>query len=124
MSLDHLASLLYAQDPVPGISWDQLPSGAKDIFVARIDGGLSSVCRDATNKWGQQAQEDVAIGELGELLTMFGRRAQGRDTPEQWIDELVDCRIMIEQLAHLHGYDAFEKRLAEKIVKLRARVDK
>ena len=30
----------------------------------------------------------MLIGEMGELLTLFGRRAQWRDSREQWISEI------------------------------------
>lgn len=85
---------------------------------------FDKVCSEATRVWGVEAQEAVAIGELGELLTMFGRRAQKRDTPEQWIDEIADVTMMINQLAIIHGKAAVEARLQVKIEKLRGRLAK
>ena len=45
----------------------------------------------ALKTWGDYEQYQMLIGELGELLTLFGRRVQGRDTPEEWITEIADC---------------------------------
>lgn len=80
---------------------------------------FDKVCAEATRVWGVEAQEAVAIGEIGELLTMFGRRARKRDTPEQWVDEIADVLMMASQLAVIHGKGAVEARLQIKIEKLR-----
>jgi NTP pyrophosphatase (non-canonical NTP hydrolase) len=88
-----------------------------------FDQELDKICELATKTWGQQTQEQVAIGELGELLTMFGRRAQNRDTKEAWIDEIADCLIMLRQLALLHGSKEVDERIAKKISKLKVRLE-
>ena len=85
---------------------------------------IDNVCNKATRIWGHQAQEAMVVGEIGELLTMFGRRAQGRDSPEAWVDEIADSIMMLHQLAIIHGKDAVEKRVAEKLTKLKARLAK
>ena len=90
----------------------------------KLPSNFDLICAEATRLWGTEAQEAVAIGEIGELLTMFGRRAQKRDTPEQWVDEIADVLMMANQLAIIHGKDAVEERLAQKVEKLRFRLAK
>lgn len=85
---------------------------------------LDAICLRAIRKYGIPSQEAVALGELGELIALFGKRAQGRDTPEQWVDEVVDGLIMLTQLAHIHGKDAVEARMRIKLLKLSERIDK
>lgn len=83
---------------------------------------LNTLCDEALSVWGREAQEAVAIGEIGELLTLFGKRAQRRDKPEQWIDEIADVTIILRQLAFLHGVDAVEARIQQKLKRLEARL--
>jgi len=90
----------------------------------KLPDSLDDICARAVSVKGHKSQEMAFIGELGELLTLFGRRNSGRDTPEQWIDEITDGVIMIHQLAHMHGMRAVEKRLAEKCLILGDRVTK
>lgn len=90
----------------------------------KLPSDFDKVCAEATRVWGVEAQEAVAVGELGELLTMFGRRAQKRDTPEQWVDEIADVLLMTSQLALIHGKAAVESRLQVKVEKLRGRLAK
>ena len=77
----------------------------------KLPDNLDAVCIAATQTWGHAEQEAVAIGELGELLTLFGRRKQKRDSPEQWRDEIADGIIMMRQMAHMHGVDAVDESL-------------
>ena len=53
----------------------------------------------AIEKWGAATQEQMAIGEIGELLALYGRRVQNRDDAMEWIDEIADVTIMLRQLA-------------------------
>lgn len=85
---------------------------------------LDAICLRAIRKYGIPSQEAVALGELGELIALFGKRAQGRDTPEQWVDEIVDGLIMLTQLAHIHGKEAVESRMQVKLAKLNERIAK
>lgn len=88
----------------------------------KLPADFDDVCKQATAVWGAAAQEAVAIGEIGELLTLWGKRQQKRSTTADWVDEISDCVIMIEQLARIHGIDAVEARIAEKIPKLKLRL--
>ena len=59
----------------------------------------------ATKTWGTEKQTSVCIGEIGELLTLFGRDAQGRTTKEDWCSEIADVIICAWQLSRLAGID-------------------
>lgn len=78
----------------------------------------------ALSTWGHDSQEQMFIGEIGELLTMFGRRAQNRDTYDKWIDELADCAIMLEQMIRLRSTDDVAQRIDEKMERLKSRLSK
>ena len=88
----------------------------------KLPSDIDDVCLKATEVWGQDAQEAVCIGELGEFLTLFGRRAQDRDTHAQWIDEIADIIIMAHQMANIHDREAVETRIAQKLARLKDRL--
>jgi hypothetical protein len=77
-----------------------------------------STLLDAIVTYGQQEQEMMAVGEIGEFLTVFGRRAQGRLTVEEMIDEIADVTIMMRQMAHINGLRAVEDRIRFKVERL------
>lgn len=83
----------------------------------------SAVLDDALKTWGLEEQKAMAIGEIGEFLLLFGRVAQGRDTPEEWHSEIADVQIMMEQMAKIHGYEAVAKCKAEKMERLAKRLN-
>jgi len=85
---------------------------------------LDAICLKAIRKYGIPSQEAVALGELGELIALFGKRAQGRDNSDMWVDEIVDGLIMLTQLAHIHGKERVEARMRVKLVKLAGMIDK
>jgi NTP pyrophosphatase (non-canonical NTP hydrolase) len=78
----------------------------------------------ATKIWGSQAQFDMAIGEIGELLSLVGRHAQGRATTEEWVSEISDVLIMVTQLALLFGKEDVEKRVSQKMSRLESIIEK
>ena len=80
------------------------------------------ILRSAIALWGEKSQFDLAVGEIGELLTLFGRRAQGRDTKDQWVSEIADVLIMMSQLALIVGPEEVEAEMARKLARLEQRV--
>ena len=76
------------------------------------------ILEQAIVHYGKTAQLAVAIGEIGELLTVIGRDAQGRATEEDWIDEIADVTIMLRQLAIMIGVEETEARVEAKIARL------
>lgn len=119
----------FQDSPRCHVDWQCVGSDRADKTNVRFEsvGGLNKplddVCRAALAKWGRDSQEDVVIGELGELLALFGKRAQGRAKHVQWIDEIADCLIMLRQLAHIHGVDAVDELINVKLEALRRRID-
>lgn len=76
----------------------------------------------ALDKFGYATQMQMAIGEVGELLTLFGRSVQGRDSFESWIDEIADVTIMMRQLALMKGAYLVDCRIEEKMNRLRGKL--
>ena len=72
--------------------------------------------------WGEDTQRAMAVGELGELLALFGREAQGRATDDAWIDEIADATIMLRQLALMHGAAKVDQRISLKLAALQAKI--
>lgn len=83
---------------------------------------LDAICKKAVKAFGKESQEDMVVGEIGELLTMFGRRSQGRDSPEAWIDEIADVTIMMRQMAHIYGIENVDARIDEKLKRLSSKM--
>lgn len=84
--------------------------------------GQHDVLQSAIRMWGENAQEAMLVGEVGELLTMFGRRSQGRDTPEDWVSEIADVIIMLEQLAKMRGYAEVKVEVDRKMSRLEDKI--
>lgn len=57
-----------------------------------------SVYRAALRAWGQDAQVNKFVEELGEFLVEFSRMRNGGDNKEAFAEELADLTIMLEQL--------------------------
>lgn len=81
------------------------------------------ILQKALDVWGEHTQYSMAVGELGELLTLYGRRVQGRDVEEDWISEIADVIIILEQLARMHGYDKVCQKIEYKMERLSNRLD-
>ena len=73
----------------------------------------------AITRWGIGAQKEMAYEEIGELITALARDSRGRVTTEELITELADVTVMCEQMAFILGFDAYEKELDRKLVRLR-----
>lgn len=85
---------------------------------------IKNIFTDAITTWGENSQIAMVIGEIGELLTEFGRSVQGRDSKEKWVDEISDVIIMMSQFAYIKGSDDVKKRISEKLPKLKDRIEK
>ena len=75
------------------------------------------------NKNGPEHQVKVAIGEIGEFLTLYGRSGSGRDTLEEWVDEIADLLITANQMAVLAGIPSVLTRINHKLGKLEKRLE-
>lgn len=76
----------------------------------------------AVEKWGIEAQADMAEEECAEFIAASKHHRRGKVPVEEVIDELADIRIMYEQLALFFGEDIVEARVKEKMNRLEERI--
>lgn len=74
--------------------------------------------QNALDTWGERDQKAMAIGEVGEYLSLVGRQAQNRASNEDWISEIADVIIMMEQMAKLYGYNKVQEMVDYKMHRL------
>lgn len=84
---------------------------------------IKNLFTECSKIWGQEAQIQMVIGEIGELLSEFGKEVQGRSSMEKWVDEISDCIIMLNQFALIKNEKAIKNRIVEKIIKLENRLE-
>lgn len=77
----------------------------------------------AVATWGEYDQECMAVGECGEFIALQGRKVQGRATPEDWVSEIADVMITMEQMAKIHGYDTVKAMVKYKMERLRKKLE-
>ena len=73
--------------------------------------------------YGREFNYRMTIGEMGELLSLFGKQAQGRATHEEWIDEVADVTIMMLCMTEIIGPDQVRKRINFKLKRQMNRMD-
>lgn len=74
-------------------------------------------------KWGELPQINMVYEEAGELVTALARYLRGREDANGVITELADVSIMIEQMATMFGYEAYENEKDRKLERLKTRLD-
>ena len=79
--------------------------------------------RAAVETWGIDAQADMAEEEAAEFIAASKHYARGKADVDELIDELADIRIMQEQLAEFIGRERVERRIQEKMDRLRERLN-
>lgn len=77
----------------------------------------------ALNDWGVRPQTMMVMEETGEMLESIGKYDRGRATESDVITELVDVWIIMEQMATLFGWDAFQEEKERKLQRLKERLD-
>ena len=75
--------------------------------------------RDAIETWGIDAQADIAEEEAAEFIAASKHYARGKIDADELVDELADIRIMQEQLTKFIGRERVERRVQEKMDRLR-----
>lgn len=78
-----------------------------------------SLFNRAIEKWGIEAQKNMAFEELGELIVALAQDRRGRVSREELLTELADVTIMCEQLATIIGFEDYEKEMDRKLIRLR-----
>jgi hypothetical protein len=56
------------------------------------------VYQQALEKWGWDLQAKKAIQELAEAIVEISKRLEGRENHSEYVEELVDAEIMINQM--------------------------
>ena len=79
--------------------------------------------RAAVETWGIDAQADMAEEEAAEFIAASKHYARGKVDADELVDELADIRIMQEQLAEFIGRKRVDRRIQEKMDRLRERLD-
>jgi hypothetical protein len=82
-----------------------------------------STFEQAIDTWGIDAQVAMAEEEAAEFLVASKHYARGKASTAELVDELADLRIMQEQLTMFIGRARVEDRVAEKMERLRERLE-
>lgn len=90
--------------------WDEEIHAAGDLY------------RDASRQWGTEAQMARAAEEFSELAAICARDLNDQADLQDLLNELVDARVMIEQLAEHITDEALEETADEKLDQLDARL--
>lgn len=91
--------------------------------VPLFDGRDLRTLHEAVEKWGIEAQADMAEEECAEFIAASKHHRRDKVPVEDVIDELADIRIMFEQLSLFFGRDVVEERVQEKMDRLRERLE-
>jgi NTP pyrophosphatase (non-canonical NTP hydrolase) len=87
--------------------------------ISEFDGPLLKTCGAAILHFGVPSQISKAIEELSELSTELARHQNKRAMNVDIIDEIADCVIMLVQLTLIFGEDLVDKKIADKIARLK-----
>lgn len=73
--------------------------------------------------WGADAQTATFIEEIGEFLQAWNKLSRGRITREEYVSEIADVYIMIQQMIHMHR-KTFDEVYPKKLNKIRKKLQK
>ena len=82
----------------------------------------ASVYERAIAVWGETAQLDMILEEIGELVVAIQQRKRGRITNDGVCEEIADVGIMLEQAAIMFGETSVEAYRRDKLARLEAKV--
>ena len=77
----------------------------------------------ALKTYGFASQKWVLIEECGELIDAFAKAERGRAETEHLLEELADVSIMVGQMAVAIGFERFQEKRAEKLLRLYKRLE-
>lgn len=77
----------------------------------------------ALKTYGFASQKWVLIEECGELIDAFAKAERGRAETEHLLEELADVSIMVGQMALAIGFEGFQEKRAEKLLRLKKRLE-
>lgn len=94
----------------PDEHWDDRVHDAEDLYT------------EASIRWGGDAQMAKAAEEFAELAAECVRDWNGQSHPDDLLEELVDARIMMEQVAQHITDEALREAVNEGLADLAERV--
>lgn len=86
----------------------------------------------ATDKWGFESQLDQLIEECAELIVSINKLKRSKidlqdrsdEIFDNFIEEICDTFMCIEQMKNHYGEEVFEKKLNEKLIKFEKQLNK
>lgn len=85
---------------------------------------LTLILSNAVAIYGNDAQVNLALEEMGELIAAINNYRRGRCTAGDVVEELADVAIMLAQLALIFGKDQYDSAIMRKLLRLKERLDK
>lgn len=88
--------------------------------------GQEELYRKAIDRWGYQAQYNMAAEELAELIAALNKYDRGRVSLVELIDEIADARIMIQQIICMLDINPaeVEAQINVKLSRLKDRIER
>lgn len=88
--------------------------------------------KKAIEKWGFESQLDQLIEESAELIVSINKLKRSNldlqdrkeEIFENFIEEICDTYMCIEQMRNYYGEDIFQKKLNEKLLKFKKQLEK
>ena len=84
---------------------------------------IRTICKDAIDTWGRQAQTSVAIEEMAELTVALEHFRRGRATMDEVRTEIADVLITAAQLAIIFGENEVSDEVNRKLERLKKRIE-
>ena len=81
------------------------------------------VLNKAIDEWGEDAQLDMAIEEMSELITALQHRRRERISDDDVAEEIADVKILIRQLELMFDEDKVDDEYWDKITRLEHRLE-
>lgn len=72
---------------------------------------LDRLCELALDEWGEEAQRNMVMEELGELIAAINQYHRGRVSRESLAEEMADVHICLRQLEMMVGGEVTEEQL-------------
>ena len=84
----------------------------------------NKIINDAVEIYGDKAQIEMAVEEMGELLSAISKFDRGRINSDEVCSEIADVMIMMKQLAIIYSVDKVKSEYERKIKRLQERLAK
>ena len=83
---------------------------------------LRLILSKAISEWGIEAQTNLAIEEMGELIVAINHHRRGRVGMDAIQEEIADVMIAMKQLAMIYGELGVDKFIEQKTQRLEQRL--